>query len=274
MHFPVQDLSHQSPRSAHDSLFSYNFSDIDAISEPLGIPWELSKDHHFASEVPFTGFVWNIQSRTVSLGPAKKAKYLLAITQWLSSPTHPLDEVEELYGKLIHVSLIVPMGRAYLTNLETMLGIFHDSPHKPRTPPADTADDLRWWESILKRPHLFRAIPGPCEVHDCSAFSDASSGTGIAIVINGRWRAWRLLPGWDRGDRDIGWAEAVGFELLVYATIGATSAAGPTHFKLFGDNTGVVEGWWNHRSRNCETNQVFRRIHAFLDETNFFIHSR
>jgi hypothetical protein len=69
---------------------------------------------------------------------------------------------------------------------------------------------------------------------------DASSGTGIAIVVQGRWRAWRLLPGWDRGNRDIDRAEAVGFEPLVYAVIGATSVPQTTHFKLFGDNTGVV----------------------------------
>jgi hypothetical protein len=100
---------------------------------------------------------------------------------------------------------------------------------------------------------------------------DASSGTGIAIVVQGRWRAWRLLPGWDRGNRDIGWAEAVGFELLVYAVIGATSAPQTTHFKLFGDNTGVVEGWWNHRSRNPETNGVFRRIHQFLADSDCFV---
>lgn len=274
MAFPVRDLSGESPRSEHDKLFTYNFDDIDAVTKPLGYVWELAKDYPFASEVPFTGLIWHLDNRVVSVGREKKLKYLASIAEWRTSSAHVLLAVQKLYHQLLHVTLVIPMGRAYLTNLEAMLGIFHDSPHKPRTPPADTADDLAWWESVLSRPVLCRAIPGPCEVFDCGAFSDASSGTGIAIIINGRWRAWRLLPGWDRGDRDIGWAEAIGFEFLVYAVISSTSAAETTHFKLFGDNTGVVEGWWNNRSRNRETNAVFRRIHDFLERTNYSVHSR
>ena len=38
--FQLQDLSQSSPRSEHDSKFTYNFDDIDAISQELGIPWE------------------------------------------------------------------------------------------------------------------------------------------------------------------------------------------------------------------------------------------
>ena len=40
---------------------------------------------------------------------------------------HTLEEVEKFYGKLLHVSLVRPMGQAYLTELEHMLGIFHQS---------------------------------------------------------------------------------------------------------------------------------------------------
>ena len=38
--FSLQDLSQSSPHSEHDSNFAYNFDDIDAISQELGIPWE------------------------------------------------------------------------------------------------------------------------------------------------------------------------------------------------------------------------------------------
>lgn len=57
-------------------------------------------------------------------------------------------------------------------------------------------------------------IPGPATVTDSNAFSNASSGVGISIVISSQWRVWHLIPGWNVEDRDIGWAEAVGFELL------------------------------------------------------------
>ena len=153
--------------------------------------------------------------REVAILYAKKQKYLEAITTWQNRRTHTLEDVRKIYGKLLHASLVVTAGRAYLIRLEAMLKLFDSHPFMPRTPPRGTAADLDWWRDKLSQPLLSRAIPGPCELHDPHAFSDASSGVGIGIVINGHWRAWRLLPGWDAEKRDIGWAEAVSFELLI-----------------------------------------------------------
>ena len=126
-----------------------------------------------------------------------------------------LVEVQKLYGKLLHTTLAHPDGRPYLTSLEAMLGIFHDNPHLPWTPPRQVPSDLDWWTTELSKPTIRRSIPTAHTVHDIAAFLDASSSTGIAIVIGTRWRVWRLLPGWDTDRRNIGWAEAVGFKLLV-----------------------------------------------------------
>jgi hypothetical protein len=41
--------------------------------------------------------------RTVSVTEGKKAKYKAAIEKWLSQPVHTLDEVQKLYGKLLHI---------------------------------------------------------------------------------------------------------------------------------------------------------------------------
>ncbi|KAJ2934248.1 hypothetical protein H1R20_g2850, partial [Candolleomyces eurysporus] len=100
----------------------------------------------------------------------------------------------------------------------------------------------------------------PARLTDHGAFSDASSSVGIAIIIGGQWRAWRLLPGWQscNGEKDIQWAEAVGFELLTL-TLTRGSAAG-TNFRVFEDNWGVVKGWQNFRSRNTAVNNVFKHI--------------
>lgn len=39
----------------------------------------------------------------------------------------------------------------------------------------------------------------------------------------------------------------------------------PEHsFLVYGDNKGVIKEWWNGRSWNQPTNNVFRRIHRFL----------
>src|ERR1700678_4779698 len=121
-----------------DSFFSYCDADIDILSEQLGIPWESSKTIPFSDVVPFLGFRWDLSNKTVEVTEEKKNKYRDAIKDWLSRPAHTLDDVQKLYGKLLHASLWAMAGRAYLTNLEAMLGTFVANPFTPRHPPQNT----------------------------------------------------------------------------------------------------------------------------------------
>jgi hypothetical protein len=165
--FPIRDLSGNSPRSEIDSQYCYNFDDIDCVSIPLGMPWKTSKDVQFASAAPFTGIIWDLEARHISLTPQKQAKYRDDITAWRSKRTHVLSDVSKLHGKLIHSCLVVPRGRAYLTGLEAMAGYFHNSPFMPRTAPRSLAGDLDWWFQVLSSANLSRPIPAPCEVILC-----------------------------------------------------------------------------------------------------------
>jgi len=74
-----------------------------------------------------------------------------------------------------------------------------------------------------------------------------------------RWWAWCLLPGWKADNWDIGWAEAVGMEFLIITLLSLYSEG--SCIKIFGDNWGVVEGWWKGRSHNKVTNTIFKQIH-------------
>jgi hypothetical protein len=260
---PIVDFSHLPNRSNHDILFTYCDADVDLISGQLGIPWEPSKTIPFSSVVPYLGFEWDLSERTVAIPENKKAKYRTAIEDWLPRPTHTLEETQKLYGKLLHASLVLPAGRAYLTSLESLMGSFSANPFVPHHAPRHTAADLSWWLHAFTSPTISRPIPGPALITDVSAFSDASSGFGIGIVVGNEWRAWRLVPGWKSEGRDIGWAEAIGFEFLVRAL--CTASRPGQYFRVYGDNRGVVEGWWKGRSRNWETNRVFRRIHDLAD---------
>ena len=130
--FPFCDLSSHSPRSPEDQRFTYNFSDIDALLDQLGIRWERSKDLPFAYTTTYTGFEWNLKDLTAN----KKAKYQLAILEWANRSAHTLHDVQKLYGKLLHASLVLPAGRAYLTSLEAMLGLFGNKPFMPRRAPT------------------------------------------------------------------------------------------------------------------------------------------
>ena len=261
---PIIDLSRSSPRSEHDSQFSYGISDIDAISLKLGIPWELEKDQLFGLTTIYLGFLWNLDKRIVSLSPEKTRKYLLAIAAWQTRRFHTLQDTRELFGKLLHACSVLPAGRAYLTGFERMLKIGADKPFVPHRPDKYIKADLDWWTSALSSKKATRSIVAPVNFSDIRAFSDASSETGIGLVVGDRWRAWRLSPDWKtrNGQKDIGWAEALGFELLVY-TVAAIPYVGECII-LYGDNTGVVEGWRNGRHRNHEANQCFKRIHEFI----------
>jgi hypothetical protein len=110
----------------------------------LGILWELSKTVPFANEVPFLGFYWNLPNKTVEITEEKKEKYKKAIKGWTSHSTHTLYDIQKLYGKLLHASLVVPAGHAYLTSLKAMLGTFVTSPFVLNHPPKETNNDLCW----------------------------------------------------------------------------------------------------------------------------------
>ena len=64
---------------------------------------------------------------------------------------------------------------------------------------------------------------------------------------------------WKTKGRDIRWVEVVGFELRACSLI--TVSKPGEHFRVFGDNHRVVEGWWKGRSHNKEMNHVFQQIH-------------
>jgi hypothetical protein len=273
--WPLKDLSKLSPRSEHDNMFSYCLEDIDDLSVDLGIVWEKEKDQPFAPSTICIGFIWDVENRVVSLSPHKISKYLLAIHKWRLREVHVLQDVRALYGKLLHACEVAKHGRAYLTSLENMLRLCGTQPHLPHRPSKGINEDLDWWSNLLQNGRASRPIYPPTPYHNPQAYSDASSSIGIGIVIGERWRAWRLIPGWEtrNGQRDIGWAEAIGFELLV-CTLATLPTLGSL-LTIYGDNTGVVEGWWKGRSRNREVNTVFRRIHEFIGHVprRFAIHT-
>ena len=263
--YPIKDLTTKSKRSQEDKRFSYNLSDIDEISAELGIPWEITKDQPFAKSTIYIGFVWDLEARTVALSSAKIDKYTRAIDDWLTRPRHNLKHVQELYGKLLHAASILQRGRAYLTGLESMLTTCGKRPFVPHQPDKGINEDLRWWADKISTGAVVRSISTPPLFLDPQAYSDASSGIGVGIVIGQRWRAWRLRSDWStfRGARDIGWAEAIGFELLVHYL--DANLVEPQHLVVYGDNTSVIESWRVGRHRNRAINEIFKHLHSLLE---------
>ena len=153
-----------------------------------------------------------------------------------------------------------------------MLALFSNSAFIPHSPPWDTASDLQWWRRQLSRSNISRPIQEPSPPTDYRAYSDASSGFGVAITIGPRWRAWRLVPGWKSQGRDIQWAEAIGFEFLVRALCEISSRG--EQITVYGDNHGVVEGWWKRSSANKPTNCIFRHILELSEDSDRVVHTK
>ncbi|OJA11076.1 hypothetical protein AZE42_13252 [Rhizopogon vesiculosus] len=105
---PLKDLLNDSPRSLHDLEFMMNMQDIDKLSSKLGILWALSKDQPFRPSTVYIGFLWDLNLMVVSLSTEKTGKYLMAIHKWHKRRAHILQDVQELYGKLLHTCSVVP----------------------------------------------------------------------------------------------------------------------------------------------------------------------
>ena len=154
----LADLAEMSPCNEEDHGFTYADADIDRISSLLGIRWELSKSVPFGTEVLYLSFRWDLHMCMVHLLEEKRVKYLTVITEWEKDHTHNLLETQQLYRKLLHTMLVLPAGQAYLTNLEAMLALFHNSAFVPHSPPRDTEVDIRWWRQQLSCANLSRPI--------------------------------------------------------------------------------------------------------------------
>ena len=210
---PIRDLTSQLDGPT-PLPHAYDFTHINRITDRLGVLWELSKDMPFSSTPVYISFIWDLENKTVSLTPAKRLKYSNAIREWLPVSAHTLEQVQKLHRRLSHASLVIPEGSAYLTALQSMLGIFGSNPFMPCRQPRGTVSKLRWWLHTLdSKPPI--PIPLYPRATDHQAFSDASTSYGLAVVIGNKWCAWKLYGRWQHDGRDIGWAESIAFEFLI-----------------------------------------------------------
>ena len=106
-------------------------------------------------------------------------------TTSLSTTAHTLEQVQKLHGQLSHTSLVIPEGSAYLTLLQSMLGIFGNNPFMPCRQPRSMVSELHWWlQALDSKPPI--PIPfHPLTLNLC-AFSDASTSHSLVIVIGDR----------------------------------------------------------------------------------------
>src|SRR5882724_7134764 len=84
--------------------------------------------------------------------------------------------------------------------------------------PKPVLESLHWWQDILSKPCSSQSLTTRCTV-DPDVWVDTSTEWGIGVIIGQEWATWKLIPGWNKEGRDIGWAECIALELAVLIII-------------------------------------------------------
>lgn len=241
---------------------------VDELAKELGIPLHPEKRQLFSSIVTYVGFLWNIDLKSVEIPDKKKAKYRAKIRSLIEAIRNAngkcaLKELQSVHGSLMHCTFVLRDGRAYLTKIQGFMNAFKERNAFARLNcPKSVLGELDWWLKTLEAPQVKRSL-APLSVNDEFEFwVDASTDWGIGIVYswNGAvcWDSWRWKDGGCSGERNIGWAEMVGLEFVVYAALGF--GLHDTRVKIRGDNQGSLAALEKRASRNAPTNDSIKRI--------------
>jgi len=243
----------------------------------------MDKVFDFNTIVTYLGFLWDFDQKTVALPEAKRAKYSNRIERWLvnarnSSSGVTREETECLLGTLVHVAFIHPAGRSFTPSTQHFVASFSKQPlfglserkHRfvRRFPAHNAISDISVWRELLSIPHASRTLE-PRPIVDPGVWVDASSEWGLAIVVSDQWRAWKLVSGWKKDRRDIGWAESVALELAIRHLI----ATGHTKVTITvrSDNQGAIGQYNKGRGGNVPTNECIRRSVAIMMDASIDI---
>jgi hypothetical protein len=143
------------------------------------------------------------------------------------------------------------------------------SPYIKKKPPQALLTDLSWWHTTLSSPPPPTQLSLPPPISQIQFFVDASTSFGIGIVLENEWESWKLIKGWMRDGRDIGWAESVAIELGLHLAI--TRGYTHLHIPLRSDNEGVIFSLAAGRSRNPAVNSTLRNIFTLIHTHNIWL---
>lgn len=246
--------------------FNYSEPDIELLADSLGWPWKLSKKRPFAPSFVYLGFDWSIPLRQVSIPLAKREKYARRIRSLCDGHSPSLQEVEQVVGSLMHCSQVVRGGRPYLAGLINFGAHFdrgHSYQFQRRHLSKRARADADWWLCELTNGSCTRQLRPPLPPHSVPCYMDASTSSGIGIIIGVHFAAWKLQAGWKKPGVDIGWAEMIAVELALSALVGLQVHGRSVQF--YSDNMGVVYALQAGRSRNEHQNAALARILELAD---------
>lgn len=238
--------------------YAYNQTDIETVTEVLGVPWAAQKWQDFAFEVECLGFRWDTWHKRVYLPEGKRVKYLARVNNILVHPRVRLQLLEKVHGCLMHITFVHRMGLSRLPGLQRFMNGFKGSRFSQRELTPAARSDLTWWQQALAGPGAFRMLVNRGEPIDRGISVDASKTYGIGLRIGNSYLAWKWKSGaLGQGGRDIGGAEAIALEFALRALKAMGIVQELT--KVLGDNTSTIGAYERGRGRNVWTNESVRR---------------
>jgi hypothetical protein len=254
-------LFFRSPQDDLAPVFRYSESDIENVATYLGWPWKLAKTHPFSLQFTYLGFEWDIPTCQVSIGIKKRVKYAKRVQDATNGQAMSLMDIEKLLGSLMHCSQVVREGRARLAGIISFSATFSRHPDhqfRRRFMSRRAYADAQWWLSTLTSGPCTLQLCPPFPAYQIPCYMDASTSSGIGVIVGTKFAAWELQNGWRKPGIDIGWAEMVAVELALQALIGKGIHNRSVTF--FSDNMGVIYALQAGRSRNENQNTVLIRI--------------
>ena len=263
-------------------VYGHDVADIYAISKIIRVPWSQAKAVPHGFSGIYSGFLWDLPGKSVSLPEGKRQKYLSKLSEALANARDGRARMSwktatSLNGTLSHICFVYPQGRAFLTNLCAFIASFGERTRRfaPRYPTPSMMSDLKWWQRTLQAPGIARSLRPRSALRDPDIWVDASSDWGIGLVARDARAAWRWsqdISRWKRDGRDIGWAEMVAMELA--ARFLEQEGARDEEVILRGDNMGVIGALEKGRSRNFQVNDSIRRTEVICMASNILLRPR
>lgn len=239
------------------------------ISSSLGVETNPAKNHEFASEQRYVGFIWNAKEHTVRL-PQEKLDERRKVIEDLLEPKKcwAYDTVESVIGKLVHTAYLVPHMKAYMCSLYRWLKDWVNKAALRETPDYVRVD-LEEWKVCLRDFNVRPLIPSPTAI-EVEWVGDASSSFGIGVLVGSHWACFELIRDWQTlmsqdSNRSIAWAETVAIRLGLIVLKKLRRVTGKK-FYVWTDNTTSQAAVTRRKSKDQWVNQEWKNIQRLLTE--------
>lgn len=246
---------------------SASLEDVTTLSKHLGVETNLAKNHEFATEQRYVGFIWNGRDHTVRLPKEKLRERTELVSNLLREDrSWSFDQVESFIGKLVHTVYIVPHMKAYMRSFYRWLKEWVNIAALRKTP-IYVRPDLEEWERCLQTFNSRPLIPSPT-AQEVTWVGDASSTFGVGVLVGKYWACFRLEPGWQSyglsdKKRSIAWAETVAIRLGLLVLNKLRQFVGKK-FLVWTDNTTSQSAVKRRKSKDEHVNEEWKEIQRLL----------